>query len=123
MMLTTGMSMFGKISVGVRTIASIPIIRISIAITTKVYGRRNASRTIHMEYRSFSSQLPTDRQLVVRDLVIFQSAALQHRVRALANDCVNPVVRETALHRAAVPCSAPENLLPVLTHLPQLAKP
>jgi hypothetical protein len=43
----------------VRTIASIPIIRIRIAITTKVYGRRNASRTIHMEYRPLDNYLPT----------------------------------------------------------------
>src|ERR1700730_677880 len=48
MMLTTGMLMFGKISVGVRTIASAPMIRMSMANTTKVYGRCNASLTIHI---------------------------------------------------------------------------
>src|SRR5437899_12119229 len=48
MMLITGMLIFGKISVGVRTIASPPMIRMRMAITTIVYGRRNASRTIHM---------------------------------------------------------------------------
>uniref|UniRef100_A0A1I9YR24 Uncharacterized protein n=1 Tax=Paraburkholderia sprentiae WSM5005 TaxID=754502 RepID=A0A1I9YR24_9BURK len=47
-MLTTGISMFAKISVGVRSIASGPTIRISTARTTKVYGRRSASRTIRM---------------------------------------------------------------------------
>jgi hypothetical protein len=36
MMLTTGMLMFGKISVGVRTIASPPIIKMSIDTTTNV---------------------------------------------------------------------------------------
>lgn len=47
-MLTTGISMFGKMSVGVRRIASGPAIRMRIASTAKVYGRRRASRTIHM---------------------------------------------------------------------------
>ncbi len=48
MMLTTGMLIFGKMSVGVRKIASVPMIRMRMAITTIVYGRRNASRTIHI---------------------------------------------------------------------------
>jgi hypothetical protein len=48
MMLTTGMFIFGKISVGVRKIESTPITRMRIAITTNVYGRRNASLTIHI---------------------------------------------------------------------------
>jgi hypothetical protein len=47
-MLTTGMSMLGKISVGVRSIASGPTIKINTARTTNVYGRRSASLTIHM---------------------------------------------------------------------------
>src|SRR6267143_2539168 len=50
MMLTTGILMFGKISVGVRTIASAPMMRMSMDTTTKVYGRRNASRTIHIQF-------------------------------------------------------------------------
>src|SRR5260370_6344724 len=48
MMLITGMLIFGKISVGVRKTASAPMIRMRMAITTIVYGRRNASRTIHI---------------------------------------------------------------------------
>src|SRR5207244_9084192 len=48
-MLMTGMLMLGKISVGVRTIASPPMIKMSMDTTTNVYGRRNASRTIHIE--------------------------------------------------------------------------
>src|ERR1700722_12087909 len=40
------MLMFGKMSVGVRRAAVVPKIRINSAMTTKVYGRRNASRTI-----------------------------------------------------------------------------
>src|ERR1700733_10789650 len=48
MMLTTGISMLGKISVGVRKIAIPPITKISMAMTTKVYGRRNANLTIHI---------------------------------------------------------------------------
>jgi hypothetical protein len=75
-----------------------------------------------MEFRSFSGQLPTDRQLVVLDLVIFRLSSspqhCNHRVRTVANGCVNPVVRETALHRDAVPCSARANLLLAFTHLP-----
>src|SRR5579859_4376913 len=47
-MLTTGILMFGKISVGVRTIASDPRIRIRMAITTMVCGCFSASLTIHM---------------------------------------------------------------------------
>src|SRR3954447_18120190 len=42
------MSMFGKMSVGVRRIASGVAIRMSSARTTKVYGRSSARRTIHM---------------------------------------------------------------------------
>src|SRR4029077_6304934 len=58
MMLTTGISMVGKISVGVRTIASPPMIRMRIDITTKGYAPRNASRTIHIE-SSLVCQSPT----------------------------------------------------------------
>src|SRR5882757_6632332 len=50
MMLTTGMSIFGKMSVGVRTIARPPKTRIRIASTTKVYGRFRASFTFHMSH-------------------------------------------------------------------------
>src|SRR5258707_9391191 len=99
MMLTTGMLMFGKISVGVRTIASIPIMRISMAITTKVYGRRNASRTIHIEFRSFS-QLPADgRQFAVRDLDYLPVRGCNHTVREAPGQCLrkNPVARENSV--------------------------
>ena len=43
---TTGMPMFGKMSVGVRTAAVTPKMTISIAITTNVYGLLSAIRTI-----------------------------------------------------------------------------
>src|SRR5205085_2895493 len=49
MMLTTGMSMLGKMSVGVRTMASAPRIKIRIANTAIVYGRLSASLTIHIK--------------------------------------------------------------------------
>src|SRR5580704_8780979 len=52
MMLTTGMLMFGKMSVGVRTIESPPMIRMSMDTTTKVYGRLSASLTIHIIHPS-----------------------------------------------------------------------
>src|SRR5579863_5446618 len=48
MMLTTGISMLGKMSVGVRTIASVPRRRITIVSTTMVCGCFSASLTIHM---------------------------------------------------------------------------
>src|SRR6266849_2332855 len=48
MMLTTGMLMFGKMSVGVRKIESVPRIKIRMASTTNVYGRLSATLTIHM---------------------------------------------------------------------------
>jgi hypothetical protein len=41
-------TMFGKMSVGVVSIDSQPPTAIRMAITTKVYGRRNARRTIHI---------------------------------------------------------------------------
>src|SRR6266850_5337902 len=50
MMLTTGMSMLGKMSVGVRAIASVPRIKIRTANTAIVYGRLSASLTIHINY-------------------------------------------------------------------------
>src|ERR1700681_3141959 len=48
MTLMTGISMFGKMSVGIVTIDRSPSTAISSATTTNVYGRRRASRTIHM---------------------------------------------------------------------------
>src|ERR1700731_3865582 len=48
MMLTTGISMLGKMSVGVRTIASVPKRKIKIPSTTMVYGSFSASLTIHI---------------------------------------------------------------------------
>ncbi len=67
-MLITGMLMLGKMSVGVRKIASTPITKMSIAITTNVYGRRNASRTIHIELLSPFAAIGNC-QVAVRDLV------------------------------------------------------
>src|SRR5882724_11531917 len=52
MTLTTGMSILGKMSVGVRTIVSAPRIKIRIANTAIVYGRLSASLTIHIRYIS-----------------------------------------------------------------------
>src|SRR4029077_15135317 len=45
---TTGMSISGKISVGVFLIDTTPSSNIKSAITTNVYGRRSASLTIHI---------------------------------------------------------------------------
>ena len=46
--LTTGISMYGKISTGIVTMAVQPRMAIRIDITTNVYGRARASRTIHI---------------------------------------------------------------------------
>src|SRR5437016_8307450 len=43
-----GMSIYGKMSTGMVTTADPPRMAIRIAITTNVYGRLNASRTIHI---------------------------------------------------------------------------
>src|SRR4051812_20119970 len=42
------MSMSGKMSVGIRRIVATPMMTMSIDITTNVYGRLSATRTIHM---------------------------------------------------------------------------
>lgn len=52
----TGMRMSGKMSVGVRSAASGPIINRSSASTTKVYGRLSAMRTSAIIKRAFPSQ-------------------------------------------------------------------
>ncbi len=54
---TTGMSISGKMSVGVFLIDVMPSNKISIAITTKVYGRRSASLTIHIKRRQVDELL------------------------------------------------------------------
>jgi hypothetical protein len=45
----TGMLIFGKISVGVPIAERTPKIAIKIAMTTKVYGRARANRTIALK--------------------------------------------------------------------------
>src|SRR4029077_17439569 len=45
----TGMSIFGKMSVGVRRMTAGLSKRMRIARTTNVYGRLRANRTIHMD--------------------------------------------------------------------------
>jgi hypothetical protein len=47
-MLTTGMLMLGKMSVGMVMNAAAPNTAISTPITKKVNGRRSANRTIHI---------------------------------------------------------------------------
>src|SRR5258708_429091 len=49
-MLMTGISMSGKMSVGVRRTTTGVRIRISSAITMNVYGLRSAKATIHIDY-------------------------------------------------------------------------
>src|ERR1700722_3370061 len=47
---TMGMFVDGKISVGIENAANAPISTIRIAMQATVYGRRSASRTIHIVY-------------------------------------------------------------------------
>src|SRR4030088_2729806 len=54
MMLTTGISMLGKMSVGVRTMAIAPKRKMRIPSTTMVYGSFRASLTIHMIHIPYS---------------------------------------------------------------------
>ena len=48
MLLTTGMLIFGKMSTDIDMIDSTPMTAMSSDITTNVYGRLSASRTIHI---------------------------------------------------------------------------
>ena len=54
----TGMLMFGKMSVGVRRMATGLAIRIKSASTMNVYGRLSATLTIHMRLRSHPCPCP-----------------------------------------------------------------
>src|SRR6266852_9583451 len=56
----TGMSIFGKMSVGVRKITAGLSKRIRIARTTNVYGRLSANLTIHMDVPLLGHGLPQD---------------------------------------------------------------
>jgi hypothetical protein len=58
---TMGMFTSGKMSVGIRRIATIPSTAMRSAITTNVYGRRSASLTIHMMSSPCLSVLRPDR--------------------------------------------------------------
>src|SRR5260370_40346801 len=63
---TTGMLMYGNISVGMVTIEIPPRIAIKSAITMKVYGRRSASLTIHI-FAIRSGALAWPLELVKKD--------------------------------------------------------
>ena len=52
---TTGMSISGRMSVGICSTSKTPITMMSMATTTKVYGRRRARLTIHMAGRQGAS--------------------------------------------------------------------
>ena len=51
----TGTRMFGKMSTGIRSVASTPRIRMAMAMTTKVSGRDRAVRTIPIKARAPST--------------------------------------------------------------------
>jgi len=48
MLLTTGISIFGKMSTDIVMMDNTPMTAMSSDITTNVYGRLSASRTIHI---------------------------------------------------------------------------
>src|SRR3954470_23954596 len=67
MELTTGMLIFGKMSTDIVMMASTPTTAMSRDITTNVYGRLNARRTIHiMSARSEATGAPRARDDHVR---------------------------------------------------------
>src|SRR6266576_4264843 len=77
-MVTTGMLISGKMSVGVR-ISTSGVTRImASASTTKVYGLRSANRTIHITYFSFSSSERVIRALFTMGRVA--SLALRYEI-------------------------------------------
>src|ERR1700747_1456268 len=88
--------MLGKISVGVRKIAIPPITRISMAITTKVYGRRNANRTIHILNPSVVAAFRTD--LAIATVVPERFCSLPTQTQSEPA----PWVRPQTLHQAAM---------------------
>src|SRR5260370_12079416 len=95
---TTGMLMYGNISVGMVTIEIPPRIAIKSAITMKVYGRRSASLTIHIfAIRSEALGWPLDlrRKLgVIRaeSDVLATPAPTYRRASAMAAARCEPVV-------------------------------
>ncbi len=52
------MSMSGKMSVGIRRMVATPRMAMSIDITTKVYGRLSAIRTIHIRRERDARERP-----------------------------------------------------------------
>src|SRR6266849_8886090 len=86
MMLTTGMLMFGKMSVGVRKIESVPRIKIRIASTTNVYGRFSATLTIHIIHALiFPVRLRRTAFLKSNLLPVFRSPGIQGRDQLLGS--------------------------------------
>src|SRR5712691_4665149 len=63
----TGISMFGKISVGVRKIMTGLRTKMSTARTMKVYGRSRATRTIHISRTLFTPIANRSREIQTSD--------------------------------------------------------
>src|SRR5262245_27458031 len=98
-MLTTGMSMYGKMSTGVVAIATPPRMAIRTAATTNVYGRRRASLTIHI---GASTRRPRATSPIA-DAVAKRAVVLH--AGALGLDHIAPGYRRTARAFAVVPAS------------------
>jgi hypothetical protein len=78
------MSIFGKISVGIDKMLKAPRIRIRNAKTTKVYGRRRASRTIHIR-------------------LVLAPEPVYARLDCILNDSTNVIVQSIPAHRVKRP--------------------
>src|SRR6267378_8054277 len=85
MTLTTGISMFGKMSIGVRTIASPPSRKIRIISTTMVCGCLSASLTIHMiQLPNFLSGLGRTAKTKLTLFPMLRSLGIQYRDKLLS---------------------------------------
>src|SRR5262245_39242561 len=96
------MSMSGKMSTGIRTSVTAPMMTISIDITTNVYGRFSAMRTSHMSRRHLRQHQPHH---LLRELRVERSPLRQQPVPVRAEHHVDEELdvdraRElAALHR------------------------
>src|SRR5437667_4186118 len=104
----TGILMFGKTSVGVRSITIGLRIRISSAITTNVYGLRRASATIHIGVKlSLIDDYRRDKTQNVHP--IWRPAAFPPSVVREHNNLATP---ESVVLRCAI--LEPENKTPTI---------
>src|SRR6266705_218744 len=88
----TGMSMLGKMSVGVRRMTTGLAIRIKMATTTNVYGRASATLTIHMTWSRDSLPGPRTRARLHGFVMPGQAGSFAD---ALSDSCASSPVEAT----------------------------